>query len=189
MQMQREIPRDRLWQELTVDLQKFIGRRVTNTADAEDVLQETLVKIHRNLDRLAAGSNIYAWVYQVTRNAIVDYHRKQQTNVSLDSADNLPEDFAATATARDVLGEIADCLRPMVAQLPAGYREALVLADLEGVTQAEIATRLGLSLSGAKSRVQRAREQLKKILFECCQFEFDCRGKVVDYQCRNPHKC
>lgn len=184
-----EVSREALWNELTVDLRKFITRRVPNRADAEDVLQDALVKIHRNIDRLAIEGNIYAWVYRVTRNSIVDHYRKRQPDVSLDSSEGLPKDFAQDVLTRDVLGEIADCLRPMIARLPAKYREALVLADLEGVTQAEVAARLSLSVSGAKSRVQRAREQLKNVLFDCCQFEFDCRGKVVEYRCQNPYKC
>ena len=187
--MQVELGHEAAWNDLTVDLRKFISRRITNRADAEDVLQEALVKIHRNVERLAADSNVYAWVYRVTRNSIVDHYRKHRPDVSLDTAADLPEDLAKEVASRDVMGEIADCLQPMIAYLPAKYREALVLADLEGLTQGEVAARLGLSLSGAKSRVQRAREQLKKILFDCCQFEFDCRGKVVEYRCKNPHKC
>lgn len=189
MQRQAEISHQVIWNELTVDLKKFIVRRVPNRADAEDVLQEALVKIHRNVERLTANSNLYAWVYQVTRNAIVDYYRKHQPTISLDSSNDLPEDFAQAAGLRNVIGEIADCLQPMLLRLPQKYREALVLADLEGITQTELARRLGLSLSGAKSRVQRGREQLKTLLTECCHFEFDCRGRVADYQCKKPYKC
>jgi RNA polymerase sigma-70 factor, ECF subfamily len=88
-----------------------------------------------------------------------------------------------------VLGEISPCLRPMLNYLPEKYREAVRFADLEGMTQIELANRLGLSLSGAKSRVQRGREQLKALLMECCQFEFDCRGKVIDYECKKTYRC
>jgi RNA polymerase sigma-70 factor (ECF subfamily) len=189
MQTQARISHEVIWNELTVDLKKFIVRRIPNNADAEDVLQNALVKIHRNVERLTPNSNLYAWVYQVTRNSIVDYYRQHQPAISLDSASDLPEDFAEDVPLRNVIGEIADCLQPMLSRLPQKYREALVLADLEGIAQAEIARRLGLSLSGAKSRVQRAREQLKTLLMECCHFEFDCRGRVSDYQCKKPYKC
>ncbi len=189
MQAQTEISRDLMWNELNIDLKKFIARRVANGSDVEDLLQETLFKIHRSVDRLAVGSNIYAWVYKVTRNTIVDYYRKQQLNVSLDTSTDIPEDFAQEILSRDALGEIAACLRPMMEYLPEKYREALVLTDLEGMTQAELAQRLGLSLSGAKSRVQRAREQLKALLMECCYFKFDCLGRVVDYECKKTYQC
>jgi RNA polymerase sigma-70 factor (ECF subfamily) len=68
----------------------------------------------------------------------------------------------------------------MIYSLPEPYRDAVVLTELEGLTQRELANRLGISLSGAKSRVQRGRAQLKQMLDECCTFEFDRRGKVID---------
>ncbi len=78
----------------------------------------------------------------------------------------------------------------MVERLPDDYREALLFTEYEGLTQKELAERLGVSYSGAKSRVQRAREKLKTMLLACCHFEFDRLGKVIDYQprcacCRN----
>jgi RNA polymerase sigma-70 factor, ECF subfamily len=192
MQARAQLSRDVIWNDLTVDLKKFIVRRIPNRADAEDVLQDALIKIHRHLDRLPPNSNVYAWVYQVTRNTIVDYYRQDRANLSPDSLDtsgDLPEDFAQPVVSRDAISEIAECLRPMVGCLPEKYREALVLADFEGITQAELAARLGLSLSGAKSRVQRARAQLKALLLQCCYLEFDCRGRLIDYQAKNPCKC
>jgi RNA polymerase sigma-70 factor (ECF subfamily) len=189
MQAQIEVSREVLFNELAIDLKKFIARRVPNSADVEDVLQETLIKIHRSIGCLAPNSNLYAWVYKVTRNAIIDHHRRQQANSHLDPLHALPEDFAQKAVSRDVLGEIAPCLRPMLDYLPEKYAEAVRLSDLEDVPQAELAKRLGLSLSGAKSRVQRGREQLKTLLADCCRFEFDCRGKVVDYTCNKKLSC
>jgi len=69
--------------------------------------------------------------------------------------------------------------------LPEPYRKALVLTELEGLTQQELADKVGISLSGAKSWVQRGRQQLKEMLTECCAFEFDRRGGVIDC---TPHK-
>ena len=70
----------------------------------------------------------------------------------------------------------------MIQELPAKYQEALRLTEFEGLTQNALAQRLGLSLPGAKSRVQRAKEQLKEILLQCCHFEFDRLGKIIDYR-------
>ncbi len=91
MQAEIEISREMLFEELSVDLKKFIARRIANRADVEDVLQETLYKIHRSMACLAPNSNLYAWVYRVTRNAIVDHYRKQPSAVSLDTANGLPD--------------------------------------------------------------------------------------------------
>jgi RNA polymerase sigma-70 factor (ECF subfamily) len=189
MQSQLENPRELLFGELSLDLKKFIARRITNCADVEDVLQESLIKIHRSLDRLAPDSNLYAWIYRVTRNAITDHYRKPPPNISLDTSPVVPDDFAQEEVSRDALREIAPCLRPMLNHLPEKYREALILTDLEGMSQMELANKLGLSVSGAKSRVQRGREQLKALLMECCHFEFDCSGRVTDYECKKPYRC
>ena len=80
--------------------------------------------------------------------------------------------------------ELARCLLPLLDELPEPYREALRLTEFDGVTQREVASRLGLSLPGAKSRVQRARKMLREILLKCCQVELDRRGGVVDYEAR-----
>ena len=81
--------------------------------------------------------------------------------------------------------ELEACLRPMIEQLPANYRDALVLSELEGKTQQEVSRDQNISLSGAKSRVQRGRSLLKGMMFECCQLEFDHKGKVIDYNIKN----
>lgn len=78
--------------------------------------------------------------------------------------------------------ELARCLTPFIEELPAHYRQAVMLAELQGLTQREVASKLGLSVSGAKSRVQRARQKLQTMLLECCRLEFDRRGGVADYE-------
>ncbi len=74
--------------------------------------------------------------------------------------------------------------RRMIHRLPGPYREAILLTEFEGLSQVEMARRLGISVSGAKSRVQRGRQQLKNMLLDCCHFEFDRRGRVFDCQAR-----
>jgi RNA polymerase sigma-70 factor (ECF subfamily) len=76
----------------------------------------------------------------------------------------------------------------MIAALPESYREAIRLTDLNGLTQIEAAQRSGISFSGMKSRVQRARRQLKSMLEECCRIEVDRRGGIVDYSVRDASK-
>ena len=78
--------------------------------------------------------------------------------------------------------DIHACLKPMIRSLPDGYREAVAISGVEGATQRELAEKLGLSLSGAKSRVQRGRMMLREMMLGCCNFEFDGRGNVIDYE-------
>ena len=72
-------------------------------------------------------------------------------------------------------------MAPMIGELPPAYREAVTLADLEGVDQADAAARAGVSISGMKSRIQRGRKQLKAVFEECCRVELDRRGTIVAY--------
>jgi RNA polymerase sigma-70 factor (ECF subfamily) len=102
--------------------------------------------------------------------------------LSLDEADQ--ETLLEDMPEEDVQAELAPSVAAMVNVLPEPYREALYLTEYQGLSQRDLATRLGLSFSGAKSRVQRAREKLKQLLLDCCHFEFDRLGRVIDYQPR-----
>ncbi len=77
----------------------------------------------------------------------------------------------------------------MLDSLPSHYAEALRLAEIEGLTQAEVARRLGLSLPGAKSRIQRGRKMLAETLLTCCHFELDQRGGVMAFERREDCRC
>jgi RNA polymerase sigma-70 factor (ECF subfamily) len=79
----------------------------------------------------------------------------------------------------ELRSELAGCLAPMVESLPPIYREALRLTEFEGVTQTQAAAQLGISVSAMKTRVQRARGQLKDLLLDCCHVELDRRGGVT----------
>jgi RNA polymerase sigma-70 factor (ECF subfamily) len=83
-----------------------------------------------------------------------------------------------------VRAELAGCLRPMIERLSKDYREAIVLVEFDGLTQQAAAGRLGISLPGMKSRVQRGRKLLRRMLDDCCLIELDRRGGVVDFHSR-----
>src|SRR5215203_6636925 len=85
--------------------------------------------------------------------------------------------------------EMARCIAPLVRGLPDTYRRAIELTELEGMTQAAAAERLGLSLPGAKSRVQRGRARLRTMLLRCCEIETDRRGGVVAFELRDGESC
>jgi RNA polymerase sigma-70 factor (ECF subfamily) len=175
---------NQIWDDFTVQLRRFIASRIQNQADADDILQDVFVKIHRGIDRLEDTSKLQAWIYQIARNAIIDYYRKGEPMAEVSS--EIPDDIAEETASEDVESEVATWLKPMMEDLPEKYREALQLTDIQGLTQKELAERLNISLSGAKSRVQRAREKLKDVLLECCHVEVDRRGKVVDWESREP---
>jgi len=169
-----------IWKEYHAKLHGFIARRVTDPSTVDDLLQEVFVKIHQRIGTLEDDARIQSWLYQVTRNAVIDYFRRQRPNEDIPEEASIPETSQKTA-----LMELAECIRPMVERLPQGHREAIVLSELEGLTQKEVSERLGISLSGAKSRVQRGRAKLKELIMDCCHIEFDHRGSVIGYDPKN----
>lgn len=174
---------EQAWEAFHTPLQQFIRRRVADESTAEDLLQEVFLKIHQHIESLKDIKRLESWIYQITRNSIIDYYRgHQQAMTSLDAAGllELPEDLPS----EDIVSELLPCVRAMVQNLPVPDRQALVLTEYQGLTQKELGERLGLSFSGAKSRVQRAREKLKQELLACCHFELDRRGHILDYQPR-----
>jgi RNA polymerase sigma-70 factor, ECF subfamily len=173
-----------VWLEISGRLRRFIAARVRNRDDAEDVLQDVFVKIHDQLPRLEDPARLNAWVYQITRNAIVDYYRRRGRTPELTT--EFPDDLAADVAETDLTDEVAAWLLPMIETLPPKYRDAMRLAEVQGLTQQETAERLGISLSGAKSRVQRGRERLREALVSCCHIELDRAGRVVEWRSRRP---
>lgn len=181
----------RIWQEHGDHLRAFIGRRVNSAADADDVLQEVFLRVHQHAGGLRQRDRLTAWLFQITRNAITDYYRasaRRELPESVADTAMLEQVEAMTSTAEmnldadQVRDELASCLPPMVERLPPHYREAVALVDLTGLTQVQSASRLGLSVSGMKSRVQRGRQSLKGALVECCPVQLDTGGRIIDYE-------
>ena len=163
-----------IWTAFSVRLRGFIAKRVREDADIDDILQDVFAKIHAGLGELKQEDKLEAWLFQVTRRAIVDHYRSHRTS-------DLPEDLAEKAAPNDLSAEVASWLAPMMSLLPEEDREALRLSDLKGLSRKDLAARLGLSVTGAKSRVQRARARLKAAVLDCCHLEMDRRGRPIDY--------
>jgi len=172
---------EKIWREYHSKLYAFVVKRVEDHAVADDIVQDVFLKIHSQIDSLKEETKLESWLYQISRNAVIDYYRTRKPS------EVLPEWLAQTETDASVQArrELGACLQPMIEQLPAHYRDALVLSELEGKTQKEVSIEQGISLSGAKSRIQRGRALLQGLMFECCQFEFDSKGKVVDFHTKN----
>ena len=171
-----------LWHTFSQRLRSFIAKRVDNPEDVEDLLQELFIRIHTRLDSVKNQEKISAWLYQITRNLIIDYYRARKPAFpippTLESHDEIVES--------DPHVEIAEGLVEMIDSLPERYRQALRMVEMGGLSQVELAKALNLTISGAKSRVQRGRDQLRKVLWDCCHFELDRRNRIQSYYPRNP---
>lgn len=172
---------DQIWDNHRTELQRFIQNKIGDPATSEDILQDVLLRAYQRLDTLADPNRLQAWLYQITRNAIIDHYRRERQTVELSETIPMPESEELTP-----LETLAGCVPSMIDDLNGPYREALQLAGLQGLQQQTVAEQLGISVSGAKSRVQRGRSQLKDLLLKCCWFEFDRRGSLTDY---GAHQC
>lgn len=168
---------ENIWFEYHKKLSTFIRSRVANDV-ADDLLQEVFVKIHTWIKSLKEDTKLESWLYQITRNAVIDYYRSSRPT------ENLPEwiEQIKPDEVETVRRELSSCLEPMIKQLPDKYREAIQLSEIERKTQKEVSEIQNISLSGAKSRVQRGRALLKAMLHDCCEFEFNQNNHLISYK-------
>lgn len=171
-----------IWGELGTRLRRFVGSRVNDPHAADDITQDVMLKVQTQLDAMPPEDKLPTWVFAIARNAVIDHYRARAVRDHADIHDVEPVADSSGIEQQAAVRELTPCLLRMVEQLPEPYREAMKLADFEGLSQQEIADRAGISLSGAKSRVQRARQQLREMILDCCKVERDARGNVMDYE-------
>jgi len=157
-------------------LAAFIRSKIAEDA-VDDLLQEVFIKIHSRIDSLKDNEKLESWLYQITRNAITDYYRTRRASEELPEWLEQPQPTEEETIRR----ELSSCLEPMIKELPEKYRNAIQLSEIENKTQKEVAEQEDISLSGAKSRVQRGRALLKTMLDDCCQFEINKDNQVIYY--------
>ncbi|MBX3742079.1 MAG: sigma-70 family RNA polymerase sigma factor [Akkermansiaceae bacterium] len=176
--------------ELRNSLLRFVQSRVRDRHLAEDLTQEILLRGVTKVAGLKDQERLESWLFQIARNTIADHFRRAK---SMDScADDLPDNedpCGYIAEEEAVLREMLSAyVRGVVEALPDIYRNALRYTDYEGHTQAELAGKEGISLSGAKSRVQRARQEVRAAVEKCCHIETDRYGTVLEVKRRETTK-
>ncbi|WP_295409146.1 RNA polymerase sigma factor SigZ [uncultured Thiocystis sp.] len=169
------------WSTHEAELRGYLRHRLNDPQDAEDLLHDAFLKVLQQGRRFCAVANPRAWLFQVTRNTLTDRFRAHRTHLTL--PDDLPASASATPAPVD---DLHQCLPRVLAELSETDRFALTLCDIEGQSQQVLADRLGISLPGAKSRVQRARARLQQRLVEACQVRFDEEGRVCCFTPRGP---
>lgn len=140
-----------IWQDFHGRLLGFIARRVEDRGSAEDILQEVMLRIHRHVGGLERAPAVGAWVHQIARNAIADHYRRASVRRERPAGIAIDREEAPVMepVSSELRGELAVCLAPLVARLPAIHQEALTLTEFEGLTQPDAAARLGLRTAKA----------------------------------------
>lgn len=169
---------DTVWTAYRSRLRVFLNSRISNPADVEDLLQEILIKTHINMVDLRNESSIKPWIDQIARRTVIDFYRKKQPVY-----DAKPEDlWISDAGSDDVRVELSKCLEPFVASLPDEMSHLLRVIDLDGKSQKAYAEEQGISYSTLKSRVQKSRKALRAVFNECCDFDLDQNGNLLDFR-------
>lgn len=156
-------------------LMRFILGRIKDKDIADDILHDVFIKVHDNIHTLRDVNKIESWLFQITRNRINDYFKKSK------KVQTIIEEYTNEEKEENIVKKLSSCVEAMINYLPEPYKEALILVHLNKVPQKQLAEELGISYSGAKSRVQRGKVMLREIFEQCCHFEFDRHGVPQDY--------
>jgi RNA polymerase sigma-70 factor, ECF subfamily len=165
------------------ELKGFIYSRVKNREVTNDLLQDVFIKVHLNLPSLKEETSVRSWIYSITNNIIIDYFRKQKSERGKLS------DTALISEDEERVNDMSVCVLPMVNKLPSRYKQALLDVEIARKSQKEFAHQLKISYSGAKSRVQRAREMLRKEFENCCKIVADKYGNIISGEPKNSCEC
>lgn len=168
------------WKQHAPELRAWLNRRMAVPQDVEDLLQDVFLKALRQGQQFCQVQQPRAWLFEVTRNALADRLKLRREWVEL------PEDLPQIVAQDDTVDQLSACLPRVLSELSALDRQAIVLCDLQGMRQADYAAQAGLSLSAAKSRLQRARQRLRERMASACQVRFDEAGHVLDFVPRPP---
>lgn len=167
---------DSIWAEYRKSLKAFLHSKISEPADVDDLLQDILIKSYKHIGDLKKESSVKSWLFQIANRSIIDFYRKQGriSNVSED-------DLWYGKDERSVQMELSHCIEPFIKALPSEQAELLTLVDLEGQSQKAYAEAKGMSYSTLKSRVQQSRKALRALFDDCCQYEQDASGNLLEY--------
>ena len=158
-------------------------KRIVGSDDAEDLSQEVFAKINRGLSRFQGRSSLSTWIYRIATNTAIDKSRSAFYKYGMGHhsfEDETPHESSCATVVKAspvteqlvIRKEMSDCIKEFIDKLPPDYRTVIVLSDLEGFANKEIAEILGISLNNVKIRLHRARGKLKKALQEGCDFYY-----------------
>ncbi|MBU7008078.1 RNA polymerase sigma-70 factor (ECF subfamily) [Peptococcaceae bacterium DYL19] len=170
---------EELWAIYSSSLKTYIMKHIPDKYEAEDILQEVGIRMQKNANRIKDITNVEAWLYRIAHNLIVDYFRGANKHLLTDHINEIP--VPAATEQENYNKEAAECLLKLLEYLPDTYKEAIIESDYNGKKQSLLGQKWGLSNSGSKTRIQRARKKLKKVLLSCCEVKSDNAGNIIDF--------
>ena len=183
--LENTITFNEIWLKFSHPVKDFIRKKTHNSDVVDDILQEVFIKIHQNLHLLRDEERVAGWVFQIARNTVLNYFRAQKKNLENQEFHQRETEEESYFKENNLNEMVGIWLEEFKKDLDPKYQEALQLVDIDGITQIELAHKLGISVSGAKSRVQRGREQLKQKLMDCCPVKTDQYGNILEIQSKD----
>jgi RNA polymerase sigma-70 factor (ECF subfamily) len=172
-------------------IRRYVLGLVRDSAEAEDLTQETFLRAHEKLPTLKNQAKALSWLYRIATNVSYDRFRKASYKNQPESLDQ-SDDSAAEPTAATLVSdpgprldlameqeEMSGCVQRYMSELSDQYRAVILLHDTQGLTNPEIAEMLDISLATVKIRLHRARNKLREALERACLFSSDDRGALV----------
>lgn len=167
------------WTAFYEQLHKFVAARVRSPADADDLVQLVLERAMARAPDTELD-NVAGWLFAIARNAVADHYRRQARTL-VEAADSLQAEAseAPLGSTEEERGRVIACMEPLLDTLDPADAQILRWVDMQGWSMQSLARELAISLTAAKSRVQRARKAFVKKTQECCAITRDARGRVV----------
>lgn len=163
---------NQVWGKYSADLKQFIISKVKDPSIADDILQDSFIKIHTKLHTLKDLNKLKSWIFSIARNSILDYFKNQKQTFEIPYLETDTELKEQNHTEKD-------CLRGILKSLPKKYRDPLFLSDIKGIKQREISETLNLPLPTVKSQIQRGRKLIAQGFMDCCGLTENKKGKLV----------
>ena len=161
-----------VWTKYHTDIQRYIISKVKDSTIADDILQNTFIKIHTKIHTLSDITKLKSWCFTIARNSILDYWKTTNKTFEIANFESEIELEKNTHTEQD-------CLRGILKNLPKKYRDPLFLSDIKGLKQLEVANQLKQTLPTTKSQIQRARKLIAEGFMQCCGFVLNDKGNLV----------
>jgi RNA polymerase sigma-70 factor, ECF subfamily len=171
--------KEKAWKEHSKGIKAFVMSKVKDRDLCNDIMQDVYIRMHQNFDRVKDESKIKPWLFTIARNVVNDNYRNQKQF----KTDNIENGLVENGANK----KFEKCLVPHINKLPAIYKEAFTKVELANYSQLQLAEELKISYSGAKSRVQRAKQLLKQYFSKCCNIRSDKYGNIVSYS--EEHSC
>ena len=173
----------KIYKQFHAELLNYVKSKVRSKEDAEDILQNVFIKISSNVDKLNEEDKLKNWLFTITRNSIIDYYRTNANKRKVAIVGEIDEDIPE-ADDDDPTKGLDQCMNTMISLLPEEYRDIIIDSEIKGMKQKDLAEIYGIAYPSMRSRVQRGRERLKQLFYNCCHIKTDHHGNVIEAQGR-----